>query len=426
MRGDCKISNNTGVHGVRRAERLRGRLEILLSVAIAVLFVLTVGSVSVRGAGWSVASPIPAGTNHAWRPDGGPGSVSTGLAEGGPGIICGCVCAHNCGGGPNHVWLTITIYNDGGQVALNGSTYVNGQVAALQADVPVSVSAQGVYGAYSFGYWESDVGSFGSPKSSSTTFTPVSGNAMGTLALIIDYVGISNGPWAGYITNNAVSGISCVSGEFYNVPATTYVGSGKPMNDVNSIWVGIGGVGNSPLWQGGINVFNIGAFGGGSSANYWVPFAQGWESSSSEVYSSSGSQSTNFMQGLYIAVCTSNTVNTVRVEAYYGSTFPTIWWNASCSESSSGNCSGFSPNTYTAEWILEAPTNTGTGSLYPLGDFAQFGLINPSWTLNGVQTTEFLGPLAYVTLEDTTHTTQYVTPGTITGGFEQFPLTYST
>ncbi|MGA8710226.1 MAG: G1 family glutamic endopeptidase [Thermoplasmata archaeon] len=233
--------------------------------------------------------------------------------------------------------------------------------------------------------------------------------------MILNDTGQSGEFWAGYITDGGLADVSCAAGIYYNVPPTTYVGNGWPTKDVNSIWVGIGGdMGNSSMWQAGIYVNYTGLVGGGGYQNYWQPFTEALTASSNGV-EWFGPTSSNFPSQLIITVCTSNGQNTAQIEAYYASTGGSLWWNETVSK--------FWPDTHTAEWIVEDPV-VGVSHV-PLGGFAPFGAMYPSWTDNGTYS-KFLGPLTYLSLTDTAYGTQYVTAGQIFNGFNQFPITYST
>lgn len=315
--------------------------------------------------------------------------------------------------------VAIAVYQSVASVKVNGTYYLNGNATVLQSGIAVPVSANVVGGGYSFGYWESYVGNFSNFKSPSTTFTPFSVTTVGTLAMILNDTGLSGEFWSGYIANRAVPYVSCVGGTYYNVPPTTYVGGGYPTTDVNSIWVGIGGVeGTDYLWQAGILVTYTGAIGGGGNQLYWQPFTEAATGAPNQGPTWTGPSSTSFPSELIISVCTApRGQDTAEIEAYYASTHIGIWWNETTS--------GFTPDTNTAEWIVEDPTVSG-GSRAPLGAFAPFGVIYPSWTDDGVTHSRFLGPLTYLSLTDTSYGTQYVAPGTITGGLGQYPITYST
>lgn len=356
-------------------------LRVLLSITVAVTLLASAGAFGEAWAGPDTHPPPPPG-----------------------------------GGGPNHVFLTIRVFYGVGVVKLNGSTYTNGQVATLQSGIPVSLSVSSLDGGYSFSDWESDVGNFTSATSSSTTFTPFNSEAAGTLALIPQDTWQSGQSWAGYIVDNNDESISCTGGVYYNVPPTTYVGNGWPTVDINSIWVGIGGdQGNTSLWQAGILVWYTGNVGGGGNQLYWQPFTETVTSSGGGT-EWVGSSSSDFPSALTISVCTNNGQDTAQIEAYYANTGHSTWWNETSNN--------FWPDRNTGEWIVEDPIYQG--NRVPLGAFAPFGVEYPSWTDNGRSYYEFLGPLTYLSLTDTAYGTQYVTPGSITTGYGQFPISYST
>jgi hypothetical protein len=386
---------------------------------IVVVTVIAAGVLSTgSGSSNKELSTISAGSQFQLRMDTANAVGPSNNSSGGPDLLCGCGCAPVCGeGGPSHVFLTIAIYSDEGTIVLNGSTYQNGQVATLEAGIGVNLHVSAISSGFTFEYWESDVGSFGSNTASSTTFTPVDEEDIGTLAVILEWTAKSNGPWAGCIMDNEAYGVSCAGGTYYNVPPTTYVGSGYPITDENSIWVGIGGVnGNQTLWQAGIIVTYTGNYlGGGGYQLYWQPFAEA-PGNSWQGWKETGPESSNFPSALIISVCSSGGGNSAHVQAYYAGS-GSVWWNATYS--------GYWPDTMTAEWIVEDPL-VSASQRAPLGAFAPFGVETPSWTINGASHNEFLGSLAYLSLEDTVYTTQYVTPGSITYGFSQYSLTYST
>jgi hypothetical protein len=333
-----------------------------------------------------------------------------------PGPCLGCEECHNCDG-PAHVFLTVAVFGDSASISLNGSDYDNGQLAVLQAGVPVAVSTNSLTG-FIFGFWESDLGNFSNAKSSSTTFTPISAGGIGTLAMVLNDSSLTGQSWSGYAAGSGASGVSCAGGTYDNVPLTTYVGNGWPTEDGNSIWVGIGGVVSSDLWQAGILVTYTGDVGGGGNTLSWQFFAEAATGSDTQGPTDLSSAHTNFPSELIISVCTSSGTNTASLEAYYASSHTGIWWNRTVSS--------FTPDTYTADWIVEDPINTANGDRYPLGAFAPFGAIYPSWTVGGTSYNEFLGPLTYFSLTDTAYGTQFVTPGEITGDFGQYPISYST
>jgi len=391
-------------YSVARPKNFVGRAPC--TVVTACLVVALCVSVSISGGASGPNSNTLGSRGAKTMPDAsGSGNSST------PGVVCLCACLHCGGGGPSHVYLTIAIFSDDAEPQLNGSVYSNGGVATLQAGKSVALSVHGLGSKVNFSLWESDVGSFGSSTASSTTFSAVNEEATGTLAMILNATAfVSPNPWAGYVVDDEEAGFSCLSGEYYNVPATTYVGPAGGV-DINSIWIGIGGVeNNQSLWQAGINVYNQ-----GGTTLYWVPFTEEATSTSSSP-NWVGPESSAFPSALLISVCSSNGRDSAQIEAYYASTGDSLWWNETSS--------GFWPDTYTAEWILEDPVS-GT-SRVPIGAFASFGVINPSWTLNGESVSEFLGPLAFMALKDTAYETQFVNPGAITDDFEQYSLTYST
>jgi hypothetical protein len=133
------------------------------------------------------------------------------------------------------VYLSIAIYGGFEKIQLSGTTLYNGNATSLQPGVPVALSYIQWTSGFAFGYWESDVGSFSNYTASSTTFTPESVAGSGTLSVILNATSLSGRASAGYVVDDGNSGITGAGGTFYNVPSTTYVGSGSSVTDINSM-----------------------------------------------------------------------------------------------------------------------------------------------------------------------------------------------
>lgn len=131
----------------------------------------------------------------------------------------------------------------------------NGQSVTLQAGgASYDVYAVNVESSYSPFQWTTNAGSLSSNTGSSVVFTPT---ADGALALLI---GVQTN-WAGMVESSQTSGqsFSTVSGQF-GIPDPAS-GSFPPPGQVSySLWVGIGGLPNTNLWQAGVEINNSGIF----------------------------------------------------------------------------------------------------------------------------------------------------------------------
>ncbi|HLM91199.1 MAG TPA: hypothetical protein VK424_04005, partial [Thermoplasmata archaeon] len=289
---------------------------------------------------------------------------------------------------------------------------------------------------YTFGYWESDVGTFANASQSATIFTPQSTSAIGTVAGIMQDVQPNDNFWAGYLWNDAnaanYNNVSCVSGSFYVEPYA-YVGNRYSTDDDLSAWIGVGGYGSTPLWQAGVQVLWTATFLGGPAAvPYWEPFTESLNSTSQppawtgpQENGSSGSIWPNLW---IVTICDSGKYPTASIELWDqnpGGKPYSQWWNETGPQ-------WFTADTHEADWVVEDPCTsvefTCSSGHYPIEDYSGFQIkfTNPSFTIDGSKTSCFLGPFAWLSISDGAYGNQYISPDPIRSGFQTFLETYST
>ena len=213
----------------------------------------------------------------------------------------------------------------------------NGATAYLDLNTTDEFIANLVSGNYKVMQWDSNVGA------ESTTFgnpTQIDIASAGTVSLILS---ASNQFWAGYANSptSSTGSVSAVSATF-KVPlinVETYDGSG--------VWVGIGGIG-APLWQAGI------AWKNGVIRAFWeaTPTSTGPK----VVYDMSMS-------------ITAEDIISVNLTTRNGVSYATIDDKTTGAVWSVGY--KFTPNTQSAEWILE-PKYTTNATNFQLGQNVTF------------------------------------------------------
>ncbi len=263
------------------------------------------------------------------------------------------ICPY-CGGGgggssPSSVTITIYVYGGNGMVDIGGTDYGNGQVATLSSPQSYSLSPESISQGFKFFQWDYTAGTVGSTTSTSTTFS--TDGYSGSLALILNYSTPEN--WGGFILSQGVTEMSGV----FQVPVTTgYTTSGYDL-DITAIWVGIGGVYSSSLWQAGVNVEVTPA--GNEVVLPWY-----------EDYPLNAQ--------IFIQDFTINPGDFVNVQVSFSngvSTFTIV--DQTTGQSDSGSMS-FTPNTSTGEWTVE---QIGSYALAPFSTITwsdlNYNLVNP-------------------------------------------------
>lgn len=239
------------------------------------------------------------------------------------------------GGGNSYppVYYTIEIYGGNAEAEVSGDVLSNGQTIMLIASSSYTIQAVSIASPYSFFQWETNSGSINNYESPTTTLN--TGYSNGILTLVLN---AASNNWAGFVQSGSVQS---ATGEFY-VPSASYVG-GTP--NLFGLWVGIGGNGGTNLWQAGIAVevsdLNVESI---------IPFYEDWPQQSSGIYNQSFSISAGDLVQVWVNY--SNGFSTFSIVDY---TNHHAWKNGI----------PYTPNTQTAEWILENQCEAG----YSLPDF---------------------------------------------------------
>jgi hypothetical protein len=308
----------------------RTGVEIVLSIAIASMFVFTVGNVSAE-------------------------------SSAGPGIICDCVCAHNCGGGSTYD--LIAVYPSDGQsgVCVSGScSNCNSPVKYggdlyLQQGVQVTITACDFATGDIFEQWLSNAGSLGSSTSPTTTFVPRSNNSLWLVAGTIgrnNYIGYqvqydgmdATLARADITTPTSVNWLQCASlgGD---CPKVTIPGYGSIYNaEQEALWVGL--YGNGQIWQAGLMVI-AGTTWPAPVYGSVVTLVSAWY----EACTGSGSSVTWLWNQIYIGFGQTVTVEVMQASptsAYY-------YFYNHANDDILQNYVSFSAPTESAIWVMESP-----------------------------------------------------------------------
>ncbi len=255
------------------------------------------------------------------------------------------------GGGGNPyppVYYTIEIFGGNGEAEVSGDILSNGQTIMLIASTTYAIQAVSLASSYGFFQWETNSGSINNYESPSTSLN--TGYSNGILTLVLN---ASANPWSGFAQSGSVQS---VTGEFY-VPSASYVG-GNP--NLFGIWVGIGGFSGTNLWQSGVAI-SVSSSGAETVTAFYETWVDG--QNIPPVYNNTFQISPGDL--LKISVAYSNGVCSFSISDL---STKTAW---------SGNSVSFTPNTQSAEWILENQVegNQFGGNHYSLPDFGTV-----SWT----------------------------------------------
>jgi hypothetical protein len=197
--------------------------------------------------------------------------------------------------------------------------------------------------------------------------------------------------WSGYVVPSS-SPVTEVSGRFV-VPT---LNCSDTSNGVVGTWVGIGGAetGSGDLLQTGVLSFCAGGVQDVSAA-WWelVPPlpAQDFNSlsvSPGDVIQATVSQSPDGSWTTRLDDLTKGISGVMTTGKGFGTVLdsnPTVWLALESTSVPSSYAGG-----YTAEWIVEAPTDASTGSIIPLADFGNMAFTSlttnlPSWELTGAE-----------------------------------------
>lgn len=257
--------------------------------------------------------------------------------------------------------ITIRVLGGVGQVALNGTNWNNGNVVRLVQGQNISITAvvsatSFLNTTWTFKQWLSDDGTFTNPRSTTTNFTVGSNvNHVGNLTLVLNSTS-SASSWAGFIaqTTNA-SEISSV----FSIPSFSWrpqtcennLTAGCASDEEVSIWVGIGGMAGSilynnqtyhPLWQAGFSLKvwysgNVSACGWYEAYPHAAVYKSGYcAKSGATILDTVGFWSNNNTSWFSINDCNGGA---------------TCWWNGTMQ---------FVPDRSTVEWIAETPCPQGS------------------------------------------------------------------
>src|SRR2546427_2139401 len=153
------------------------------------------------------------------------------------------------------------IYQGLGKITLDGTIYSNWDTATVAAGCRNTHTINSTVNAgYTFSQWAANHGFLVSVTAHPTTFY-VDSRYTNTLAMIISDNTLSN--WGGYIASSSGTTLSFTSayGRFTLPTNAAYVSTPSP--DIEGIWVGLGGVANTNLWQAGV-ALNVTSGGTGS------------------------------------------------------------------------------------------------------------------------------------------------------------------
>jgi hypothetical protein len=379
-------SNSARTDRAYRNRRLPDDLGVVIPILVVVILALSAGSVSLKEEGLNSASVSALASSE------------TGPTEAGPGIVCGCVCAHTCGGGGcPFVYYTIYIYNqlyagESAAVVINGTYYVNGALVGFCSTIRYTISAaiSTPFSDLAFRYWYVTEGSVASQSSPTTTFTPGTiDEESAAIVLVLGPASDNIENWGGYVGGG--SHISEAWGEFDIPTGTYYQVPNCDYTDTMAIWVGIGGVnGNTNLWQAGVQI---------------------------QITPESNCHSALTMEEWYEAA--PNPVQFVGGSPCDGSGYPflvQVGINSTGAWANYGSCgmvqiSGvqFKPDQTTAEWVVEA---SGV-----LPNFPSIGFFDCGYTDGKTTYTTFAAPIeAQVLTDEALYNTfpyyidQFVTP----------------
>ncbi len=260
-----------------------------------------------------------------------------------------------CGGGgggsspPPSVSYQINVFGGNAKIQIDSSTYSNGQPVTLDASTTYEIQAASIASGYKFFQWEANSGSIDNYEGTPTYLN--TGSSSGSLVLVLN---ATTSNWAGFVQSGS---INKVTGEFY-IPSASYVSGGTNPN-VFGMWVGIGGFGQSTLWQSGVAV-NVSS----SGVETVTPWYEALPAL--PVYNNS----MHFNPGDLVQVWTnySNGISTFEIKDY---TTGQSW----------GGSFSYTPVTNAAEWIVE-----NIGDTVP-----NFGDV--TWTVASSNTGNLISPL---------------------------------
>ncbi len=262
--------------------------------------------------------------------------------------------------------VILNIFGGVGKINIDGTSYSNGNTVSLCSGEKYTISPSNVASGYSFFEWEETGGEFGGTSNSwtiasTTTFYPDVSYC--ELALILNatdpQVSPFIGSWSGYVESGTA--FARVSATFA-VQSVSYISGVKNNSHPQEFvlqWVGIGGLlGTAALWQIGL-IYMVNS----STSKEQV---QGF-------YETTGGSSGN--TGFVFVPFHTYPGDTVTAVVTYSNGICRGYLNDSTTGSkfSTSNIE-FSPNTQTADWVVEDPQTCGVfGCLINQYVIPQFG-----------------------------------------------------
>ncbi len=266
-----------------------------------------------------------------------------------------------CGGGNCYTYtVTVHVYTTAGvsdgSVLISGIGDVgDGWSGQFNGCTNYNIAADKIAAGYAFWYWYGPYMYIGNPSASSTFFTPATN---GVLMLVLKHGPTINATeysgWAGYV-ESASLGFTSVTGTFKIPTSISYAGNGpnpgfpcgipQDAYDFVGYWVGIGGFSNSYLWQAGVDLFVR-----PSGAYYLLAFYETY-------YEINGTPPPAALPQ-YLCAVTIHAGDSIRIQLSYT---PGINWGTSSGSITVNQTSwtlptqNFTPDTSTAEWIVESP-----------------------------------------------------------------------
>lgn len=244
--------------------------------------------------------------------------------------------------------VTFLIFNSTAQIDLAGTYYSNGQSASLYLGFNYAISMVNSRNHYRFFEWVANSGNFGggNQNTSTTESTSFTRSSSGSLVLVVHKIWAyyQENHWAGYIESslNSIYALRETSISFI-VPSSSYTAGGGTGTEDVAIWVGLGGYYGS-LWQAGVLIqYND------STSNAWIriffEFVPAGGVGSGPQFLSPWSPSPNDILNVSISYNPST--------GYSHASF----YDWSTGQSWVAPRQLVTPNTQTAEWIVEDPTN---------------------------------------------------------------------
>lgn len=276
------------------------------------------------------------------------------------------------GGGspPQSISLRIDIFQGQANIQVGYNSGGNGATFTLNPYSSYQISINSINSGYKFFQWETNAGYVNNPESSSTTLN--TGGSSGTLSLVLnDTSSVVTSSWAGFVQSGS---ISTVTGEFY-VPSATYVNGGPNVVD---IWVGIEGFGTTELWQGGIEI-DVSSIGVETVTPWYTDY--------------SANPLPQYVNGVQV-----NPGDLLQLWTNYSagtSTFKIL--DRSNGQSSGTIAVSYTPNTGTAEWIVEDPG---------MGQNTMPGYNTVTWTSANSNSCNLISPLTSI-MQKVTISTQF-------------------